>query len=194
MGYLSTDPNHGRKSRTIRRVVCIFILYILKSESKNTNPMTIGIIIGVVVGLFLGWLITFLAMPKLMFKENKSPLGFDQTVKRIEQSVSDKGWKIPAVHDLQATMKRFEKDVKAVKVFEICHPDHSYNILVRNDERIVSNMMPCRISVYEKDDGSIWISRMNSGIVAKPMSKVIRETMSLAARDVEMVIAEVLGE
>lgn len=156
--------------------------------------MTIGIIIGISVGLLLGWLITFLAMPKLMFKESKSPLSFDQTVEKIEQSVSDMGWKIPAVHDLQATMKKFEKEVKPVKVFEICHPDHSYNILALNDERIVSNMMPCRISVYEKEDGSIWISRMNSGIVAKPMTKVIRETMSVAARDVEMVIAEVLGE
>jgi uncharacterized protein (DUF302 family) len=156
--------------------------------------MTIGIIIGIAAGLLLGWLITFMAMPKLMFKESKSHLGFDQTVERIEQSVSDKGWKIPAVHDLQATMKKFEKDVRAVKVLEICHPDHSYNILARNNERIVSNMMPCRISVYEKEDGSIWISRMNSGIVAKPMTRVIRKTMSIAASDIEMVIAEVLGE
>jgi len=156
--------------------------------------MITGIIIGTLAGLILGWFITFLAMPKLMFKESKSHLDFDNTVGKIENAVTDKGWKIPAVHDLQATMKKFEKDVRPVKVFEICHPDHSYNILARNDERMVSNMMPCRISVYEKEDGSIWISRMNSGIVAKPMTKVIRETMSLAADDVEMVIAEVLGE
>ena len=98
------------------------------------------------------------------------------------------------MHDLQATMKKFEKDVRSVKIFEICHPDHSYNILARNDERIVSNMMPYRISVYEKEDGSIWISRMNSGFVARPMSRIIRETMNVAARDIEMVIAEVLAE
>lgn len=156
--------------------------------------MISGIIIGILAGLILGWLITFLATPKLMFKESKSILDFDSTVEKIEKSVTGKGWKIPAVHDLQATMKKFEKDVRPVKVFEVCHPDHSYNILARNDERIVSNMMPCRISVYEKEDGSIWISRMNSGIVARPMTKVIRKTMSLAASDVEMVIAEVLGE
>ena len=55
-------------------------------------------------------------------------------------------------------------------------------------------MMPCRISVYEKEDGSVWISRMNSGVVAKPMTKIIRKTMSAAAADVEEIIADVLGE
>ncbi|MCK5136366.1 MAG: hypothetical protein KAR19_11310 [Bacteroidales bacterium] len=52
----------------------------------------------------------------------------------------------------------------------------------------------CRIAVYEKEDGSVWISRMNSGFVAKPMSKAIRKTMSAAASDVEEIIAEILEE
>jgi uncharacterized protein (DUF302 family) len=55
-------------------------------------------------------------------------------------------------------------------------------------------MMPCRISVYEKEDGSVWISRMNSGLLSKPMSPVIRKTMSAAAADVEEIIAEVMQE
>lgn len=156
--------------------------------------MTTGIIIGLLAGLFIGGLIFFLAGPKLMFKESKSPLSFENTVTKIEQKAASLDWKIPMVHDLQATMKKFDKDVRSVKVFEICHPNHSYEILSRNEERIVSSMMPCRIAVYEKEDGSVWISRMNSGVVAKPMSKVVRKTMSAAARDVEVIIAEVTGE
>jgi uncharacterized protein (DUF302 family) len=98
------------------------------------------------------------------------------------------------IHDLQATMKKFGKEVRSVKVLELCHPDHSYEILNRSEEKIVSSMMPCRISVYEKEDGSVWISRMNSGLLAKPMSPVIRKTMSAAAADVEEIIAEVMQE
>lgn len=158
------------------------------------NHMTTGIIIGIIAGLILGWLITFLAMPKLMFKETPSNLGFDETVSKVETRISENGWKTPAVHDLQATMKKFDLDVKSVKVFEICHPDYSYKILRESDERIASSMMPCRISVYEKEDGSVWISRMNSGVVAKPMTKIIRKSMSAAAKDVEVIIAEVLGD
>ena len=156
--------------------------------------MTLGIIIGLIAGILIGWMIMLIAAPKLMFKENISYLGFDDTVSKIEEKVTGMGWKIPTVHDLQATMKKFEKDVRSVKVLEICHPEHSYQILSKNEERIVSNMMPCRIAVYEKEDGSVWISRMNSGVVAKPMSKVIRKTMSAAAKDVEEIIAEVLSE
>jgi len=158
------------------------------------KTMTLGIILGVIAGLIIGWLITFLAMPKLMFKESPSTLGFDETAAIVEKTIAEKGWKTPAVHDLQATMKKFEYDVRSVKVFEICHPDHSYKILRESDERIVSSMMPCRISVYEKEDGSVWISRMNSGVVAKPMNRIIRKTMSSATRDVELIIAEVLGD
>ena len=94
----------------------------------------------------------------------------------------------------QTVQKKFDKEVRSVKVFDICHPDLSYKILSQSEERIVSNLMPCRIAVYEKEDGTVWISRMNSGFLAKPMSPIIRSTMSDAARDVEEVIAKVLAE
>ena len=158
------------------------------------KPMTLGIIIGLVSGLLIGWLVMFIATPKLMFKESLAPLEFDATVTQIEEAVTNAGWKIPTIHDLQATMKKFDKEVRSVKVFEICHPEHSYKILNQSDERIVSNMMPCRIAVYEKEDGTVWISRMNSGLMAKPMSPIIRTTMSDAAKDVEEVITKVLAQ
>ncbi len=145
-------------------------------------------------GVLIALLVVYLAVPSLMFKENKIQADFDTTVASVEEAVIAKGWKVPYVHDLQATLKKFGKDVRSVKVFEICHPDHSYEILSRNEERIVSNLMPCRIAVYEKMDGSVWISRMNSGVVARPMSKVVRTTMSSAAKDVEEIIAEVVKE
>ena len=158
------------------------------------KTMILGIIIGIIAGILIGWLIMFIATPKLMFKESISPLGFDDTVTKIEETVTGMGWQIPVVHDLQATMKKFDKEVRSVKVFEVCHPEHSYKILSRNEERIVSSMMPCRIAVYEKEDGTVWISRMNSGVVAKPMTKVVRKTMSDAARDIEVIIADVVEE
>jgi uncharacterized protein (DUF302 family) len=154
--------------------------------------MFTGILIGVVSGMFLGLLIAFFIAPSLMFREDKNSSDFDTTVARLEKSIEARGWKTPVIHDLQATMKKFGKEVRSVKVLEICHPDHSYEILNRSEEKIVSSMMPCRISVYEKEDGSVWISRMNSGLLSKPMSPVIRKTMSAAAADVEEIIAEVM--
>lgn len=155
--------------------------------------MITGIVIGLVAGILAGLLIAFFASPSLMFREDRHPADFDTVVSRIEQAAENRDWKIPHVHDLQATMKKFGRDVRKVKVFELCKPDYSYEILSRSEERIVSNMMPCRIAVYEKEDGSVWISRMNSGLVAKPMNKVVRRTMSAAAADMEEIIGEVLA-
>jgi uncharacterized protein (DUF302 family) len=158
------------------------------------KPMFIGILIGIIAGVALGLLIAFFISPSLMFRDDKNSKDFDTTVASLEKVIEERGWKIPAVHDLQATMKKFDKDVRAVKILEICNPDLSYEILSRDAEKIVSNMMPCRIAVYEKVDGSVWISRMNSGFLAKPMSPVIRKTMSKAAADMEEIIAEVMKE
>lgn len=158
------------------------------------KPMFTGILIGVFAGMVLGLLIAFFIAPSLMFREDNKSGDFDTTVASLEKAIEERGWKTPVIHDLQATMKKFGKEVRSVKVLEICHPDHSYEILNRSEEKIVSSMMPCRISVYEKEDGSVWISRMNSGLMAKPMSPVIRKTMSAAAADVEEIIAEVMQE
>jgi len=156
--------------------------------------MLTGILIGVVSGMVLGLLIAFFISPSLMFREDNNSKDFEITVANLEKAIEARGWKTPVVHDLQATMLKFGKDVRSVKVLEICHPDLSYQILSQSKEKIVSSMMPCRISVYEKEDGSVWISRMNSGFLAKPMSRVIRLTMSAAAADVEEIIAEVMQE
>ena len=157
------------------------------------KTMMTGIIIGLAAGIVIGGVIIFLLSPSLMLKESKSNYDFETTVAKLQASIDEMGWKTPHIHDLQETLKKFEKDVRRVKVFEICHPDHAFNILSRSDERIVSNLMPCRIAVYEKEDGSIWLSRMNAGLVSKPMKKTIRSTMSVAARETEEIIDMVIS-
>jgi uncharacterized protein (DUF302 family) len=158
------------------------------------NPMTTGMIIGLIAGILSGWLVVFFALPALMFRESRSPSDFNATVTRIEKLVAERGWKIPAVHDLRATLKNFGKDVMSVKVLEICNPELAFRVLGGSRERIVSNMMPCRIAVYEKADGSVWISRMNAGVVSRSMRKTVRKTMAMAARDMEEIIADVVQE
>lgn len=145
-----------------------------------------------IAGILSGWLAVFFAIPALMFRESRSPSDFNATVTRIEELVTERGWKVPAVHDLKATLNNFGKDVMSVKVLEICNPELAYRVLSGSRERIVSNMMPCRIAVYEKEDGSVWISRMNAGVVSRSMRKMIRKTMALAARDMEEIIADMV--
>ncbi len=158
------------------------------------KQMFTGILIGLAAGAVIALVVVFLAAPALFMKETSVSHDFETAVEKVMESAEAHNWKIPHVHDLQATLKNFGKDVRSVHVFELCHPEYSYEILSRNEERIVSNLMPCRIAVYEKQDGSVWLSRMNSGTVAKPMTRVVRKTMSAAAEDMEEIIADVIRE
>ncbi|MCK5521288.1 MAG: DUF302 domain-containing protein [Candidatus Marinimicrobia bacterium] len=124
----------------------------------------------------------------MMLIESQSPYGFDETVERFKISVADADWKIPATHDLQKTMAKFGHEVNPVTVFELCHPDHANEILKLNEERIVSTMMPCRLAIYEKEDGKTYYSRMNSGLVAKVFGGEIARVMAIAYEQNEDIV------
>ncbi len=126
-----------------------------------------------------------------MFFESKSKYGFDETVEKLTEIIRENGWSIPNAHDLQATMKKNGYAVSSVKVFELCKPNYAHQLLSDDSLRIYSNMMPCRISVYMKDDKRTYISRMNSAIMATQIGGTIQEVISQAFQDVEQFIEKV---
>ncbi|HRW85168.1 MAG TPA: DUF302 domain-containing protein [Bacteroidales bacterium] len=126
------------------------------------------------------------------FIENQSPADFNSTVDRLTKEIEKKSWKLSHIYDLQKTLDNFGKIVLPVKIFSICNPDHSGRILEKDTERIVSSMMPCRVSVYEKHDGKTYISRMNSFIVASGFGGIIEQVMTDSAKEVEDIIEKTL--
>jgi uncharacterized protein (DUF302 family) len=116
-----------------------------------------------------------------MIIENPSKMGFELTVNSLLEEAGRREWSIPAVHDLQQSIAKSGKHVKPVKVIEICKPKYSGQMLELNNERIISVMMPCRISVYEKDDGKTYVSLINAGALADSMPENIRKVMTEAS-------------
>jgi uncharacterized protein (DUF302 family) len=89
-------------------------------------------------------------------------------------------------------MEKHGKHVLPVKVISLCHPNHSSRILEKDTERIVSAMMPCRVSIYKKTDGKTYISRMNSLMVASDFGGTIEKVMTESANEVEEIIEKTL--
>ena len=122
--------------------------------------------------------------------EKKSRFDFVKTVESLLAEAGKRNWTIPAVHDLQQSLAKSGKAVRPVKVIELCKPEYSGQMLELNDERIISVMMPCRISVYEKDDGLTYIGLINtthlsSGlppVIARVMKEAAGETLEMAAK------------
>jgi uncharacterized protein (DUF302 family) len=129
---------------------------------------------------------------KSMFLENESKYNFSETVEKLSSEITEFGWKVTMVHDLQETLKKNGKEVKSIKVVETCNPNFAYRILSLDDQRIYSNMLPCRISIYEKSDGKTYISRMNAEIFAKQLDGVVAEVMTEAFHSVEKIISNVV--
>ncbi len=148
--------------------------------------------LGIILGILIAFVLIYLIMPRLMLMEDESQYGMEESETMIQKKVKELGWSVPAKHDLKETLAKHDISIRHAKVFEICKPDYAARILKRSQERIVSAMMPCRIAIYEKEDGKTYISRMNSRLMAKPMKGVIPSVMKLAAIESEQILQSVI--
>jgi len=128
-----------------------------------------------------------------MIIEKVSQWDFEKTVELLTAAAEKQQWQIPAVHDLQKSLAKAGKTVKSVKVLEVCKPEYSGKMLEKNDERIVSVMMPCRISVYLKDDGKTYVALINVAALAAGMPESVREVMVAASDEVNRIVDSVIG-
>jgi uncharacterized protein (DUF302 family) len=123
--------------------------------------------------------------------EHPSRFEFGKTVDLLVAESERRDWKVPAVHDLQQSLAKSGKAVRPVKVIEICKPQYSGRMLELNDERIISVMMPCRISVYEKEDGLAYVSLINAGELASGLPANIAGVMKEASDETFEIVKSV---
>ncbi len=126
--------------------------------------------------------------------EQSSPFNLTKTVESLISAAEKRSWNIPAVHDLQQSLAKSGKKVKPVKVIEICKPEYSGQMLELNHERIISVMMPCRISVYEKDDGKAYVALINAGAISKDMAEKVTKVMKAASEETFEIVKSVIEE
>ena len=125
--------------------------------------------------------------------EHPGKFNFDKTVDLLVAEAERREWKVPFIHDLQQSLAKAGKTVKPVKVIEICKPAYSGQMLELSDERIMSVMMPCRISVYLKDDGKTYIALLDGAKMADGQPENIANIMKAASDETfEIVKATVL--
>jgi uncharacterized protein (DUF302 family) len=152
----------------------------------------IGGVIGFVLGMLVFGLVGFSSAPTMMIVEDTSPLGYEETIQTIQDAAVDQGWKIPTVHSLDESVAKDGYEVEPVSVIELCHPGHAAKILQNDEDRVVTSMMPCRVSVYQTSDGRVVISRMNTGLVSQMFGGNVADVMSEATADTEKILAAVL--
>ena len=131
---------------------------------------------------------------KPLIIEQESPFDVQTTVKKIIAEAIAKEWQNPATHDLQQSLAKSGKIVRPVQVIEICKPEYSGRMLEKNHERIASIMMPCRISVYEKEDGKAYVTLLNMEAVADGLPTTVTDAIRGASEESFEIVNSVINK
>jgi len=148
-------------------------------------------IVGLLVGVVVTLLVVYAIISLKLFEVKESKYGVDETVANIEKSATDLNWGVLHKYNLQFILKGKGFDVQPVQVLSLCKPTHANGILSGTNERKVSALMPCRMSVYEKK-GKTFISILNLGFVSYFMSKKAKEVMSQAGAENDLILRPVV--
>ncbi len=125
--------------------------------------------------------------------EKASPFNVPVTVEKLIEAANQQGWQNPAIHNLQQSLAKSGKEVLPVVVVEICKPDYSGRMLAQDDGRIVSILMPYRISVYEESDGKTYVALLNMSVMTAGLSPIAAEAIHAAYDEASRIVESVIG-
>jgi uncharacterized protein (DUF302 family) len=147
---------------------------------------------GLLVGLLAAGVAVWALMPGMMIDVHESKLPFGETVSAIQEAVARQGWVLSGTRDMQKSLAKHGRPfARRVTLVEICHPDYARRVLT--DNREVSTLMPCAIAVYEGDDGKVYVSKMNTGLMGKMFGGTVAEVMGGAvAADEKAMLAGII--
>lgn len=148
-------------------------------------------LLGVVIGLLATMGLAYSMMSSLMFTETESPFGMEETVARIQHNIlkTGNGWELSGLRNPARAVQADGGNVLPVMMIEACSTLYSKPILKEDTVRFLSILMPCKISVYKKNDGKIYIGTMNAGLMGKMFGPLVGEVMSKVAEDQKKFLA-----
>lgn len=127
---------------------------------------------------------------KQFIREIRSKYNFDMSVNLFVEKVEQKSWKVFNIYDLEQKLKSFSSDILPLKVVSLCKPDISSSVVNKDSGRIYSALMPCRVSIYNKDDGDTYISVLKmSNIVSGADADIVASIME-ADKEIYNIIME----
>jgi uncharacterized protein (DUF302 family) len=138
-----------------------------------------------VAGIVFTGVLAWNTMGGLMFNERVSPFGVEETVARIQQNIqaTGNGWALSGLRNPTRAIQQDGGNALPVLMVEACSTEYSKPILNEDSVRFLSILMPCKISVYKKNDGRTYIGTMNAGLMGKMFGPLVGDVMSKVAED-----------
>ncbi len=154
-----------------------------------------SLVIGFITGVLFCTVLIIGLMPRLMIVTHESRFAdVDQTVEALKEAIAKEGWRSPGVRDISGTINKEGLAFNsAIRIVELCKAAYAKDVLTTNPE--VSTLMPCAWGVYKRQDGKVYISGMNMGLMGKIFGGNIAKVMSdqIAPEEARM-LKEVIKE
>jgi hypothetical protein len=151
---------------------------------------------GVVVGVVLAALVVVQLMRSKMIVPHRSSRTFEETCAAVERVVPEgDGWSFPMppldMHRKLADKGQAPDGLRHIRTYFVCKPSVAKRVLSAAPK--IAAMMPCSWSVYELDDGSVWLATINISMMAKMFSGAVAEGMGEVAVADQRFLPEILG-
>ncbi len=157
----------------------------------------ISLVAGIVAGILLTGAVVLWMMRTRMVVAHRSRRSFEETCSAIERTVrAHRGWGFPIdswnFYETFRKKNQIPKHIEKLKVYFVCNSALAQKVISANPA--MAGIMPCSWAVYELDDGSVHLAKMNIGMMSRMFSGVIGENMGIVAEADERFLAIVLGE
>lgn len=111
----------------------------------------------------------------------------NQAVEAIEANTKEKGFSVLTIHDVSNVLEEKGFPIEPLKIIEICNAKYASQILKKDIK--ISLMLPCPISVYEKN-GKTYISALKPNV----MSDFYPDAdIKAIAQEVDDIIVEIIN-
>lgn len=140
---------------------------------------------GFIAGLAFIGIMAYNFMSSMMFWEIPSQFGVEETAARIQQNIQNagNGWALAGLRNPAKAVEADGGNTLPVIMVEACSTKYSGPILRDDKVRFLSILMPCKISIYKKNDGKTYIAGMNAGLMGKMFGPLVGEVMGHVAKD-----------
>jgi uncharacterized protein (DUF302 family) len=127
-----------------------------------------------------------------MMVDKRSRLGFDATVTALQNAAKKRGWEIGPVMNMQEAMQKAgHKDAKPFKMLVMCNKDLAEDLITAQVAQRAMPFAPCRLSVFEGNDGKVYIVKPNTELMAQMAAPAFAPLLKKFAEEENAVLANI---
>jgi len=128
-----------------------------------------------------------------MFLQTESPTSLSETIKVFREEIAAGGWSILNATNMAGILSEKGYTISPIMIFDVCSGRYSANILAKDENRFVTPLMPCRISIYQTSEGKVIIARLNAKSMTPMFSLELADTMTKSDGEIEVIIEKTIS-